>query len=668
HVNDGLNSQGIDKNLRLDYIIVGGNTYQAEDPSVIRVGCGDGEWLWCGGHFDFGTISAGAPPPSYTLSTSANDGSISLSPAGGTYDSGTVVTLTPLPNSGFEFDNWSGDASGSSNPIQIVMDGNKSVTANFSTIPTYSLNVSASNGSVSLSPAGGTYQSGTVVTLTATANSGYDFANWSGDASGASNPIQITMDGNKTVSANFTQQSGGGSDITIRALGSAAETTIELQIDDVAVATYTLTTSFQDYVYSGYSGSSNIKVAHVNDGLNSQGVDKNLRLDYIIVGGTTYQAEDPSVTRVGCGDGEWLWCNGHFDFGTISGGGSPQNYTLSVSASNGSVNLSPAGGSYASGTTVTMTATANSGYSFDNWSGDASGTTNPIQIVMDGNKSVTANFSAIPTYSLNVTAANGAVSLSPAGGNYQAGTVVTMTANPNTGYDFDNWSGDAIGGSNPIQITMDANKNVTANFSQQSSGSVDISLRALGNAGEETIELQLDDVAVATYTLTTAWQTFTYSGYSGSSNIKVAHVNDGLNSQGVDKNLRLDYITVGSTTYQAEDPSVIRVGCGDGEWLWCNGHFDFGTISSSSRKGLAEKIAVNIYPNPVSNHRLRVDFAEAGVNAQLKIYDIHGRLVFQQKLVGQTNQLNLNLATGTYTLMIDDTAGSIRRKLMILNN
>ena len=83
------------------------------------------------------------------------------------------------------------------------MNGNKNMTANFVPVPTYTLTTSATNGSVSLSPPGGVYNAGTVVTVTAIPNSGYAFTNWSGDLSGSVNPTTITMNGNKSVTANF---------------------------------------------------------------------------------------------------------------------------------------------------------------------------------------------------------------------------------------------------------------------------------------------------------------------------------------------------------------------------------------------------------------------------------------------------------------------------------
>jgi uncharacterized repeat protein (TIGR02543 family) len=75
----------------------------------------------------------------------------------------------------------------------------------------YTLTTSASpsaGGSVGVSPeptCGTGYTLGTVVQLTATASTGYTFTNWSGDASGTANPVSVTMDANKTVTANFAQ-------------------------------------------------------------------------------------------------------------------------------------------------------------------------------------------------------------------------------------------------------------------------------------------------------------------------------------------------------------------------------------------------------------------------------------------------------------------------------
>lgn len=79
-----------------------------------------------------------APVVRYTLNVMVNPaggGNFSLNPGGGTYNSGTTVTLTATPSSGYQFSSWSGDVSGTSSVIMITMNSNKSVTANFSIIP-----------------------------------------------------------------------------------------------------------------------------------------------------------------------------------------------------------------------------------------------------------------------------------------------------------------------------------------------------------------------------------------------------------------------------------------------------------------------------------------------------------------------------------------------------
>jgi hypothetical protein len=63
-----------------------------------------------------------------------------------------------------------------------------------------------------------------------------------------------------------------------------------------------------------------------------------------------------------------------------------------------------------------------------------------------------------------VPAIGGNIDLSPAGGNYEEGTTVNITAIPNMGYFFNEWSGDETGTYNPVSIKMDSDKKIDANF------------------------------------------------------------------------------------------------------------------------------------------------------------------------------------------------------------
>jgi uncharacterized repeat protein (TIGR02543 family) len=87
------------------------------------------------------------------------------------------------------------------------------------------------------------------------------------------------------------------------------------------------------------------------------------------------------------------------EIGTLS----PAEYTLTTTvdpANSGSVELNPAGPTYPAGTTVTLTANPAAGYTFDQWSEDLSGSTNPATITMDANKNITAHFIPRPDLSI----------------------------------------------------------------------------------------------------------------------------------------------------------------------------------------------------------------------------------------------------------------------------
>ena len=84
---------------------------------------------------------------------------------------------------------------------------------------------------------------------------------------------------------------------------------------------------------------------------------------------------------------------------------------------------------------------------------------------MNANKNITANFSlATGGFTLNVVANNGSVMKNPDLVSYDNGAMVELTATPNAGYVFTSWSGDATGSVSPLTVTMNSNKNITANF------------------------------------------------------------------------------------------------------------------------------------------------------------------------------------------------------------
>ena len=365
-----------------------------------------------------------------TLTTTSTNGTITadIQPINGTYDNGIAVELTATPNTGYQFDGWSGDVTGNTNPLSVTMDADKSVTAMFSSIQ-QTLSLTAVNGSITADaqPINGTYDNGTVVTLTATPNANYTFAGWSGDTTEITNPLSVTMDADKSITAIFSINQ-------LLVTTTAVNGTITANIqptngtyDFGTIVEFTATPA-AGYQFDGWSGD-------VTGNMNPLSV--------------TMDA-DKSITAM---------------FSLIQ-------RTLTTTASNGTItaDVQPTNGTYNNGTVVSLTATPDTNYQFDGWSGDATGNANPLSVTLDANKGVTAMFSLIQR-TLTITAVNGTVTASPSptNGTYANGTVVTLTATADTGFGFVEWTGDATATTNIITVTMDADKAVVANFSSTAS-------------------------------------------------------------------------------------------------------------------------------------------------------------------------------------------------------
>ena len=152
------------------------------------------------------------------MAVSPGGGGTTTPAAGGpySYSEGTVVAVSATANPGYRFVNWSGDISGmvpdaNSPSVTVTMNANRVVTANFAVVPTYNLTmaVSPGGGGTTTPAAGGpySYAEGTAVVLSATANSGYRFVNWTGDVTGVPDvtltSITVTMNANRAITANF---------------------------------------------------------------------------------------------------------------------------------------------------------------------------------------------------------------------------------------------------------------------------------------------------------------------------------------------------------------------------------------------------------------------------------------------------------------------------------
>ena len=144
---------------------------------------------------------------SYTLTLGAlGSGSVMPDNINNPHPAGVVITITATPNAGWYFANWSGDANGSVNPLQVTMNSNLSITGNFLAYPNYTLMlVTNGQGTIALNPPGGSYLSNSVVTVTATPAAGWVFAGWSGGTNSSVNPLTLTLNASLPLTGTFAQ-------------------------------------------------------------------------------------------------------------------------------------------------------------------------------------------------------------------------------------------------------------------------------------------------------------------------------------------------------------------------------------------------------------------------------------------------------------------------------
>jgi hypothetical protein len=326
------------------------------------------------------------PPPPFALTVSSSgngtvtsgDGMINCgSTCSANYTQGTQVNLTATPASGFGFAGWGGACSGIG-ACSVTMNAAQSVSASFTPLPTYTLAVSNAGGGT-VSTATGTincgatcsasFIQGTQVTLAATPATGFSFAGWSGAGCGGTGVCIVTMSGNQSVTATFspTLPNTFSLQVTNAGGGTVASSDGMINCGSQCGATYARGTQISltaapasGFTFAGWSGA---------------------------CGGTGVCAVTMSANQVVMAT-----------FAPVV----PTNFSLTVSNSGGgTVTSSPSGVScgtvcspnFPSGTVVSLTPTANSGFSFAGWGGDCSGGGTCI-LTMDQTHSVSASFAA----------------------------------------------------------------------------------------------------------------------------------------------------------------------------------------------------------------------------------------------------------------------------------
>jgi hypothetical protein len=339
------------------------------------------------------------------------------------------------------------------------MDDDKNVTANFSLI-LYALDVvktGSGSGTVTSEPAGidcgetcsFEFLPDATVTLTAVPDAGSRFAGWSGGGcSGEQETCQTTMDMAKTVNAEFIQQhdlnvtksgSGSGTVTSVPAgidCGEACSHPFDL--DEVVTLTAEADAGSR---FAGWTGA-------------CSGIDPLCQVtmdEQNDVTANFIQTPELTVVKTGSGSGTVTSDPAGIDCGPTCS----YEYDLD--------------------TVVTLTAEADVGSRFVGWTGEGCSGEGTCQVTIDQAKSVTANF--IKRYELTIRIVGSGTIIDVGNGidcsedecsyEFDDGDIITLTAQPDVGFKFYDWSGAGCSGLGECVVTMDKIQLVTAFFLEE---------------------------------------------------------------------------------------------------------------------------------------------------------------------------------------------------------
>ena len=309
------------------------------------------------------------------------------------------------------------------NPYELVFYTNFNVSATVN--PTQSGSVTGT----------GSYSYGSTCTLTATPNVGYHFVNWTKNGVFVSSETEISFEvfEDVTYQANF--------EINVYGITVMANPTEGGSVSGAGSYTHGSTCTLTATAATGYN--------FVNWTLNGNVVSSNSTYNFTVTGAGDYVANFTLKT-----------------------------YSITASANPSSGGTVSGAGSYTHGSSCTLTATANTGYTFSNWTknGTVVSTSSTYNFTVTGSGSYVAHFT-LNSYDINISAQPAQAGAVSGGGTYLHGSTCELSATPNEGYLFVNWTenGAQVSNNANYSFTVTGNRNLVANFALAYHWSVDYS-------------------------------------------------------------------------------------------------------------------------------------------------------------------------------------------------
>ena len=394
----------------------------------------------------------------YTINVSANPNIGGTVTGGGTYNQGQSCTVTATPNADYTFTNWTenGNVVSTQANYTFVVNNNRTLVANFQAQPqNYSITVSANPTNGGTVTGGGTYQQGQSCTVTATASTGYTFTNWTENGNVVSTQANytFTVNGNRTLVANFTPQQ-----YTITA---TADPINGGNVTGGGTFNYGNNCTLNATPVAGYT--------FVNWTKNGTQVSTNATYTFAVTESAAYVA--------------------HFQL---------QSFTVNVTANPADGGTVAGGGTFNYGETCTVTAMANEGYTFVNWSQGFFSVSNEASytFTVTSNVNLTAHF-ALQTFQVKVSVNPEEAGNVTGEGNYNYGDEVTLTVVRNEDWHFENWTenGEVVSEEMTYTFTITSDRDLNANFSYtEGIGENSIAAKVYPNPTKGEITLEGEDI------------------------------------------------------------------------------------------------------------------------------------------------------------------------------
>ena len=652
------------------------------------------------------------------LNASANQVIAQLSDANGSFNNPTELGRVTTNTSG-SISAQIPNVSGGQYTVRVISTNYPMIGQNPQQItiasPSYTISVSANPNAGGTVTGGGEYTSGQSCTVTATANTGYTFTNWTENGNVVSSNASYTFNvtGNRSLVANFTLNTysiTATADPTDGGTVNGAGT-----YDHGASCTLTATTNtgytFVNWTKNGTQVSTN--ASYTFTVTESAAYVAHFQLQSYTITATADPSDGGSVSGAGTYDhgasctltattntgytfvnwtknGTQVSTNANYSFTVTESAAyvahfQLQSYTITATADPSDGGSVSGAGTYNHGASCTLTATVNEGYTFVNW------TKNGTQVSTDPSYSFTvtetaayvAHFS-LNSYTVSVTANPTNGGTVTGGGAYTYGQNCTVHATAATGYTFINWTenGSQVSSQADYTFTVEGDRNLVANFSSQSyiitatadpteggvvtgSGGYDYgdacTLTATANPGYTFVNWTKDGVQVSTnstYSFTVT-ESATYVAHFSINNYEISVTADPI----------VGGMVSGGGTYTYGQRCTITASANE-NYEFVNWTLNGNVVSTEatytftvreSQAYVANFLFIDnveestsscqIFPNPFTTV---VSVTTEKAAQSVSVYDLYGRLMLKQTVSDTQFELDMSgLSAGAYLLQID---------------